>query len=319
MATNSHMPDDSQTKTFKTFPGFSKLTLSDRDRYDELIKAYPPLADISFSGLMVWWNTLNACAISLLNDNLVISYWFPGNDLVSGLCLVGTNRVDESICLLFDHLRSQGSVVELVHVPEFVISQLQYPEMYVCTEERGFDEYVFDIAKFYPLNQTLSYRRHRIRSFLARNDEEHIQLYPIDLSEEKNINLLLEHEWPQKGINRMTSIFDESWEYTLRHAPELGLDNLCLFMDGKLRAYCIFHRPADKRYVIFKHAKIDYDVPRLFDYFAYALARHFNEQGIAYVNLDSDLGLQSLRMIFLALGPSNYFRKYTVRPRKTKE
>jgi len=311
--------DDTQTSDFKTFPEFSKLTLSDRERYEELVKDYPPLADISFSGLMVWWNILNTCAISQLNNNLVISYWFPGNESVSGLSLVGTNQVDESICLLFDHLRERGMPEELVHVPEFVISQLEYPEMYVCTEERNFDEYVFEVARSYPLTQMFSYRRHRIRSFLARSDEGDMELRPIDLSQQKNRQLLLDYDWPQKGVNRIASMFDESWEYTIRHATELGLDNLCLFIGGKLRAYCIFHRPADKRYIIFKHAKIDYGIPRLFDYFVYTVARRFSEQGVAYVNLDSDLGLQSLRMIFITLGPSNYFRKYTVRPRKNKK
>lgn len=305
-----------QKSGFKTFPEFSKLTLSDRSRYEELIKDYPPIADISFSGLMVWWNVLNTCAIALLNNNLVVSYWFPGNESVSGLSLVGTNEVDESICILFDHLRECSMPEELVHVPEFVVSQLEYPEMYVCTEERNFDEYVFEVAKSYPLNQMFSYRRHRIRSFLARNDEEDIELHPLDLTQERNRKLLLEYDWPAKGVNRISSMFDESWEYTIRHATELGLDNLCLFINGELRAYCIFHRPADKRYIIFKHAKIDYRITRLFDYFVYAIARRFSEQGVAYANLDSDMGLQTLRMIFITLGPSNYFRKYTVRPRR---
>jgi hypothetical protein len=312
MAMHNYSSDDGHIKTFKTFPEFSKLTLADRERYEPLIKDYPPIADISFAGLCIWWDHLSTCAVSLLNDNLVISYWFPEADYLTGLSLVGTNKIDESLCTLLDYLREHDKPLRLVHVPEFVIEHIEYPEMFMCTEERDVSEYVFEVSKFYPLKQLVNYRRHRVRSFLLRNDEEQIELRSIDLSQSWNQKLLIEHDWPIKGINRIAQSFDEAWEFSIVHAEELGLDNLCLFMRGRLCAYCLYQKPADKRYVIFKHAKVDYGIPRLLDYLVYALARHFAGSGVSYVNLDSDMGVQFLRMFLLTLGPVNYFRKYAV-------
>ena len=65
---------------FKTFPEFSKLTLNDREEYESYIKDFPPISDILFASIMVWWGALDGLAVSKLNDNLVISYWIPGDE-----------------------------------------------------------------------------------------------------------------------------------------------------------------------------------------------------------------------------------------------
>jgi hypothetical protein len=59
---------------------------------------------------------------------------------------------------------------------------------------------------------------------------------------------------------------------------------------------------------------IDNDIPYIFDYLVYAFSRWFFDKGVRYVNIDSDLGLPLARMLKVALGPVNYFRKYTIEP-----
>lgn len=75
---------------FKTFPEFTKLTLSDKEEYERLTRGYPPISDIAFSSLMIWWDSLGGLAVAKLNGNLVISYWLPGDEEYSGLSLIGT-------------------------------------------------------------------------------------------------------------------------------------------------------------------------------------------------------------------------------------
>lgn len=72
---------------FKTFPEFSKLTLNDKDEYEALIKDYPPVYDMMFIGRMTWWDQLDSAAVSMLNGNLVVSYWLPGDEKHSGLSI----------------------------------------------------------------------------------------------------------------------------------------------------------------------------------------------------------------------------------------
>ena len=314
MATTDSVKNDSQPQAFKTFPEFSKLTFNDRKHYEALIRDYPPISNYSFAGLKLWWDPLSSCAVSLLNDNLVISYWWPEFERMNGLSLIGTNKIDESICTIFDYQRAKGEVPKLVHVPEFVLSNLEYPEMFMLKSERGVDEYVYEVAKFYPIHNLTSFRRHRVKKFLSDISEERVILKSIDFSKAENQDLLLNCRWPKKGINNLGSIFDETWQSTITHADLLGLENVCLYIDGELHAYMLYLVPADKRYIIFRHAKVDYSVPRLFDYMVYAFARWLSDKGAVYFNLDSDVGLPFLRMLMIALGPVNYFRMYTVRP-----
>lgn len=319
MATHSQASDDNQTKTFKTFPEFSKLTLADRDRYEALIKDYPPISDISFGTLMLWWNQLGSLAIALLNGNVVISYWLPGDDMRSGLSLVGTERVDESLCTLFDYLQERGEPARLIQVPEFVVSHMRHPELFCFEGERTLDEYVIPVGKFYPLNHVISYRRHRIRKFLAAVDETKISVRSLDLSQAENCALLLDsvEEWPKKGtINAPSKMSEEALHAAVADAEALGIENVCLFVGNTLHAFLLYQVPADKRYVIFAQAKVSYGLPFLFDYVVYAFAKWFTERDVTYVNLDVDFGIPMFRMIKLALGPQNFFRKYTVEPTK---
>lgn len=309
-----------QAKSFKTFPEFSKMTYADKHAYEKLITQYPPVSDIMFPTLMLWWNQLGSLAIAQLNGNLVISYWLPGDEKRSGLSIIGTEDLDESICTIFDHLKEKGENPRLVNVPEFVIGHLKHPELFNFESERSFDEYVVPIAKYYPLNHIISYRRLRVRKFISAVGEENIQVRSLDLSNRVNQRMLLDRiaKWPQKGtLNELTDLSCEALDIAITDSEALGMENICIFINDELHAYLLYHLPSDKRYAIFSHAKFSYEYPHLFDYSLYAFARWFAERGISYVNLDLDYNVPMLRMIKLALGPENFFRKYSVEPAVT--
>lgn len=317
MATTNSTSGDSNTKMFKTFPEFSRLTFANKEVYEALIREYLPIADISFAILMLWWNSLDSLAVSLLNDNVVISYWLPGDEKRSGLSIVGTNKIDESLCTIFDYLQAKGDDARMVYVPEFVISHIEHPELFRFIGERSHDEYILSLNKYYPLRHAVSYRRHRVNKFLSKVDESQIAVKSLDLSLEENQQTLLECDakWPTKGtINELVKISGEAMRNAIINADAVGMENVCLYIGNKPHAYILYQLPADKRYAIFSHAKINYDIPYTFDYMVYAFSRWFIDQGISLINIDCDLGLPMLRMIKLALGPTNYFRKYTITP-----
>lgn len=317
MATTNTSSGDGQLKTFKTFPEFSKLTLADRGAYNALVDHYPPVSNIQFTTLMLWWNVLDGLAVSRLNDNLVISYWLPGAENWSGLSIVGENLLDESICTVFDYLKEKGEEPRLVHVPEFELSSLQHPQLFRFDGERDMDEYVLSLSRFYPQTHMVGFRRSHIRKFLSQVDENDITVRSIDLTSKSNQRMLLNSiaTWPSKGtLNDLTQLSDDVLHRSILDAEAYGIENACLFIRNKLHAYILYHLPADKRYVIFCHAKFSYAMPHLFDYAVYAFSRWLAEQGATYINLDLDYNVPMLRMIKLALGPENFFRCYTVRP-----
>lgn len=319
MATHSQASDDSQTKTFKTFPEFSKLTLADRERYEALIKDYPPVAEIAFTNIMQWWDHLGTASVSLLNGNLIVSYWLPGDEKASGLSLVGTNRLDESICAIFDYLKERGELPRVVHMPEFMIDHIEYPELFNFESERTLDEYIVSLASFYPLRHMSPIRRRRVRKFLAKVEEKDIVVRPLDLAEEANRRLLFDatNRWPKDGtVNRPSKLSSEAMFLSITEAEALGTENLCLFVKGKLQAFMLYHQPHDRRYVVLLQAKVSFAMPYIFDCAVYAWARYLSEQGVMYANLNVDFGVPMLRIVKLALGPQNFFRKYTVEPTK---
>ena len=277
------------------------------------------MASYSFPTLMNWWNTLDSCAVSTLNGNLIISYWLPGLEKASGVSIVGTQQIEESICFIFDHQKSQGEPPRLVHVPEFVIEHMQHPELFHFKPERGYDVYIIALSKFYPINKSVSYRRHRVRKFLAKTEGKEVLVGAIDLGLAENREQLLQYakEWPQKGtINRIVEHLMDALIVSIKNAELIGTEALGLYVDGELQAYMLYTSATDKRYVLFSHVMVRYEIPHTYDYLVYAFGKWLTDRGVLYVNIGIDLGIPFLRMLKLAFGPVNYFRQYTIVPAK---
>lgn len=302
---------------FKTFPEFSKLTLADREKYEELIADYPPYADFSFSHLMTWWSGLSSCRVAQLNGNLIIAYWFPGYEAYSGLSVIGTHEVDETIAIVMDHLKQSNNPARLVHVPEFVASSMRFPELYAFADERDYDECILSVANMSALGNLIRHKRWKVRKFLAEVDEEKVAVKSLDLGYPNNQELLLDSSaaWePMGGLNNICKHEKESLPMAIKYAESLGIENVCVFIDGRLHSFFLYERSADQKYAILNYARISYAIPHIFELIAYKNAQWFAGLGMEYLNIKCDLGLSRLRTHKLSLAPANFFRKYTVRP-----
>lgn len=303
---------------FKTFPAFSKLTLADREEYEALIKDYPPVADISFGTLMSWWDNLDGLAISRLNNNLVISYWIPGYEKHSGLALIGTENVDESICMIFDYQQEQGEKSRLVNVPEFVVNNLRFPELFAFKSGRGDDEYLLSPSRFAAVDSMPLYMRTRVRRFIRENGADKIEIKPLDLGDHSSQALLLQakEDWPLKGLNNINKLERDVLPRNIKNGASLGLKAIGLFVDSELQGYCLYYFSSDNSYVVMAHARVNYDTPRAFEYMAHAFSKYLSDRGVKYINIDADLDSLSARALKIALKPENFFRKYTIEPRR---
>jgi hypothetical protein len=308
---------NSADKVFKTFPEFSQLTLNDRKEYEKLVRDYPPISDLSFGTLMSWWNELENISIARLNDNLVMSYWFPGYEDISGLSVIGTNKIDETICEIFDHMRSRGDEPRLVNVPEFVLENIQYPDLFTYKNLRRADEYILPVSRFYPLDRAVSFRKQRVKSFLKYIGKESVTVKFIDLNDLDITKAMMAKagQWEKGGINNIAQAETSSLKRALVTGNMLPFEAVGIFINGELEAFCLYQLPhQDARYVILSFFKYNNRISKLLDYAVYALGKWFSDREIIYVNIDSDLGIPSLRALKLALGPVNYFRKYEIKP-----
>jgi len=307
----------SEMNMFKTFPEFSKLTMADKSAYEALIKDYPPVNDISFTALMTWWDNMDhGISLSNLNGNLVIPYYLPGDEKNSGLSLVGKHKIDESICEIFDYLRDRGEPVRLVNVPEFVVSSIQYTELFNCTEQRRYHEYVVNTPCFYPLKNQAAYKRKRVEYLLNKVGEENIVVRSLDLHSSADQKLLLDtaEEWWTQNINNFGTVQKEAITKCILQSEELGIENLCVMVNGEIYGFCLYQHTQDRRYVIIPHIKGTHKRTLGFELIGYLFAKWFAEQGITYGNLTSDRGLLRLRMFLLTLNPTNFYRKYKIEP-----
>jgi hypothetical protein len=306
------------THAFATFPEFSTLTLEDRERYEELIANYPSIDEISFAVLMTWWSDFGNCMVALLNDNLVICYWRPGDEKNSGLCLVGDKHIDESMATIFDWLRTREEPMHLVHVPEFVISSMKYPEMYTLTSERGYDECIVSIKTLCSLGKMAQYRRWKVRRFKSEVNDERVVLKSLDLDSDQNQELLLEamDRWKIKGrLNVINKREEEILKMSIRQATDFGYENVCLFVDGELHSFLLYQLPANPNYAIVDFIRLSYEIPHLFEFAVYQYALYLKGLEVRYANIVLDMDVPILRTMKLALGPRNFFRKYTIKPK----
>lgn len=299
---------------FKTFPEFSKPTIADKDAYNELIKDYPPYVDLTFAMLMTWWNILDSLAIANLNDNLVISYWLPGDEKHSGLGLIGTNKIDESAQIIFDHQRRQGETPRLVHVPEFVIQRMRHPELFKCTEEREYHENVLDLDKLAAqFKQENLQKDEAAAGILAKK----LEVKEPDLTRASTRHELLETtmRWYGHGaVNYALELIDQVLPVIITQGAELGIRALVLYIDGRLQGYILYQTPHDKRYAIVDFLQMNAAAKGLFEILVFKFAEWFASTGVRYVNLDADLGLSFLRQMRLGLGDIEFLRKFTVEP-----
>lgn len=304
---------------FKAFPEFSVLTLGDRENYESLIKDYPPIADFSFPFLLGWWGLQGPVAIATLENNLVVSY--PKINGGQELSLIGTNKVDECICLILDYLKDQGRTCQLVRVPEFVIENMRFPELFSFKGERNYDEYLMSLSKYYPLENAPQHHIRRVMNFAQKRADAHVSVGPVDLKQKENQELLLKamRQWPKKGLNRLASSDNGAMENAIRHAEEIGFKNVCLKLDDELHCYIIFYAPHNREHISLEYIQLSYAMPELLSFSINMLAEWLFEQGVRYVNLGMDFGKPVLRVAKVALQPINFFRKYTLEPAMSRE
>ena len=302
-----------------TFPQFAELSLNDKNSYDQLIAAYPPFSDISFTTLHIWWNLEGKLSVSSLNQNLVINYSLRFDPKNSGYSLVGKEAIDTSIAAIFDYLAQQHKPQRLVHVPEFVVEQIRQKDKFSLEEELDYHEYVVSAKELASLDHPSHGRtRRKVGRFLREVDNRQVEIKPLDLSSEQSRQLLMDSlaRWETahpKG-NDPEGTEKQALHKSLSHADQLAIKHLGLYVDGRLHAIVLYHQPHNKNYYIINHLKVDYSIPFIFDYMTHHIASKAMAEGVEFMNMEMDLGIEGLRRHKMGLRPVNFFKKYTITP-----
>jgi len=304
---------------FATFPEFSRLTYADREKWETLIKDYPPISDISFTTLMTWWSVLENTKVSQINGNIIIAYYFPGYEAASGLSILGTKRIDESICSIFDWQKERGDPPCLVHVPEFVISAIRFPEMFNLESDRNFDECIFDLKDFTEIKSMPQAARSGARRLEARMSDKNNYVKDLELGNPIIKELILHkiEEWNEEGgLNQPYDHDNTSLGQLIDYYDDFEDRFAGAYINGELHAFVVYRNCGE--YLITTYARFSYAMPHIFEFNLHQFAVWFYDQGFRFVNLDVDAGHPLVRAIKVNLQPVNFFRKYTITPKRSK-
>lgn len=302
-----------------SFPNFTPITLDHKDDYDRMVAEYPPFSDISFATLQIWWNLEGKLELCELNGNIVINYHLPFDDTNSGISLIGKRDIDSSISTLFEYLKTEGKPVKLVHVPEFVTEAIRDKSRLAITEELDYNEYILDSHALASLEDAAHGRtRRKVRRFMREVEDRKVEIRELNLSSEAIRQELFESiiawEKSRSSTNDPDNTEHQAVQRTLAHAEQVGIHHLGLYIDNKLYAIVLYHQSHDKKHFILHHLKVDYSIPFIFDYMTHRIADKAVREDVDFLNMEMDLGIESLRRHKMGLRPVDFFRKYTVMP-----
>lgn len=304
---------------FPRFPVFIPLSLELKDTYNKMVGEFPPYSDISFVTLQIWWNLDEKLLISSLNDNLVISYSLPFDKSESGLCIVGKNKIDESIHTIFQYLKDSGKEVKLVHVPKFVTRAIKHPDAFLITEETNYNEYLLDSKSLSGLEgHQYQLLRKKIKRFVRSTGEKKIEIRSLDLALERIQDEVFQSiiDWEKKNTHQNDPDHTEhlALRKTLKNASALDIKNLGVYIENELHGIMLYHQPLSKKYFILHHAKVNYDSPYISDFLHHEVAKHAAKNNVSRLNIEMDLGIENLKKHKLTLRPTSYFKKYSIYP-----
>lgn len=309
-----------QEHVFSTFPEFTELTLAYRDQYNKVVQQFPAIAEISFASLITWWSSLSNCRVAQLNGNLVISYWLPGDEKNSGISIVGTNDIDQSICEIFDYMRLENKVCRLVHVPEFVLSNINFPDMFTCNAESDYREIVLSNDLLADINKSPIFVKRKIASFLKSTHGQIVDLRSVNLSNPKNQQQIIESyfQWKYKKhslvVNELPKHAEEVFIRTVENGASLNQNIVCQFIDDEIHSFTLYEIPTGSDHVILRYSGFSCDIPGLYEYTCFKLAQRFKAEGIKKAVVAIHIGDPRFLTNRISLNPSTIFNKYEIRP-----
>lgn len=305
------------------FPKFYKLKpeATDKELYNRSTAGYPPYSDILFSTLQIWWNLYGNLEVSSLKGNIVINYQLPFDKDSSGYCLVGKYQVDESMRVIFDHLKSTKLEQKLVHVPEFTLIEIKDKSIYTIEEETDYNEYILDSNQLSKLEgSSHGHIRTQINRFLREVEGKKVEHKYLDLSVAENqdhiFKSILEWEKNHPPKNDPDRSEHDALKKTLSHAAALDIESSALYIDDKLHGVILYHLPQTKDHYVIHHLRFDYSVPYTSDFMTQHLASKAVKANVPYINMEMDLGKENLRRHKKKLMPIHFYKKYTIYPAK---
>lgn len=301
-----------------TFPDFVSLDVKHKDVLREIASRFPTYSDYNFVSLFTW-DTDGEIELATLNDNLIIKFSDYG-DHSQFLTFLGSNKIKDTVDVLFEYAKQKGLPLELKLIGEAVVESMTATEReeYTITEDRDNHDYILsaanmsDIANFHPKKRT------KYNNFMREYGDRY-SCKELDLSSEEVVTqikqLIVDWQNIRGKQDEDTKREFAAIERCLDYATEFNISGYGTYVDKKLVAFTLFEIVHNKTAML-HFGKTNTNHKGSNEHLQHNLAKYLNSLDIELLNNEQDLGVVGLRKSKESSLPVDFLRKYTITPAK---
>jgi len=295
------------------FPEFKKIELCDKEEIENITNQFPLYSDFHFVTIYCW-DIDNSTLISNLNENLILKQidCMTGEQFFS---FIGINTVDDTVKEISDYLYQNNLPLILRWVPEESVNCLIGIEATV-TEDRDYFDYIYDVDDFYAATGG-KYKSYRNAISKFNRQYPNVIVKHIDI-QNKTVKEQLSNLfkiWYSNKLN--TNHVDEQLEFKALKKLLYNAENfktligLGVYINDIMIAFAI-EDIFDKEFGcgLFWKANINYS--GIYNFLQNETLKLYHCKGIKYMNMESDIGIESLRNSKMRYHPSFFLKKYKI-------
>jgi hypothetical protein len=296
------------------FPDLKKLEASDKQEVETFTATFPPYSDFNF--ISMWsWDTSGEMALSQLNGNLVVRF----TDYITGepfYSFIGTTDADATARMLLETSARQGLAPVLRLIPNDVATALD-ANIFGIEAKPDHADYVLSVDRLRTYGGgAFKMVRNNLRKFLKNTPLARFEVLDLQRPE---IRRDLERLFALWFANKNAAVIDDNeHEYAAFSRcldPQLSshLISYGVYAGDALIAFLLMENIGDG-FAIVHFEKADTNTyAGIMPFLRQQAAHAVSEQGIRYINLEQDLGIEGLRVSKASYAPDHYLKKYAVR------
>ena len=296
------------------FPEFKNLELSDKEEIEDLTRPFPPYSDFHFITIYCW-DIDNNTLISMLNGNLIIKQIDCLSD-EQFFSFIGVNSVPETVSKISSFLRDKKLPLIFRWMPEVTVNCLNGLKASI-SDDRDFFDYIYNVSDIYH-SVGAKYKNYKWNISHFNRNYPQISTHVLDLTNshvKMQLNELFKIWTEIKGSESKDC--DPTSEYkalnkllsTANHFKNLV--GIGVYDKDDMIGFCINELPEnDYASLLFWKANTKYS--GIYQFLMKETTYLCHKNAIPFINFESDLGIESLRVSKLRNHPAFFLKKYKI-------
>ncbi len=295
-----------------TFPSFQKLIVEHEHSVKSALVGFKPYSDFDFTSL--WsWDIQESIAVSALHENIVFLFSdYLTKDMF--FSFLGKNEIDATIKILLEHSFKQGYGTSLKLIPGEIVDLIKDPGTCEVVADRDNFDYILHLPTMVDIRARRNKSRRRKVELFDSLYGDHVSVRGLVINKESLDRLLgLFDTWASTKNIANTEI--QSEREAIVRLFQLPVPNklqlTAIFLGDELIGFSI-DELLNKNYALGHFIKANTKYLGVFQYLEHQVNLNLTNQGIEFLNIEQDLGIEALRMSKLGQHPCTLLEKFTL-------